>query len=85
MPEKQETGLPEPAGERPELPPAERRRRIREFWIGIVLVVAMALLFLLPPITGLTQGVGDSGLFLFLNAITVILITIFGFLVTRNF
>jgi two-component system nitrogen regulation sensor histidine kinase NtrY len=73
--------------ERPRLPlpPAERRRRIREFWIGIVLVVAMGLLLLLPPISGLTQGVADSGLFLFLNAVTVILILIFGFLVTRNF
>jgi two-component system nitrogen regulation sensor histidine kinase NtrY len=67
------------------LPPGERRRRVREFWIGIILVVAMGLLLLLPPISGITQGVGDSGLFLFLNAITVILILIFGFLVTRNF
>jgi two-component system, NtrC family, nitrogen regulation sensor histidine kinase NtrY len=67
------------------LPPGERRRRIRELWMGIALVVAMGLLLLLPPISGLTQGVGDSGLFLFVNAITVILILIFGFLVTRNF
>ncbi|MGH0028333.1 MAG: hypothetical protein ACQGVC_00960, partial [Myxococcota bacterium] len=81
---------PQPGGRVPgdrdkrPLPPAERRRRIREFWIGIVLVVAMGLLLLLPPISGLTQGVADSGLFLFLNAITVTLILIFGFLVTRN-
>jgi two-component system nitrogen regulation sensor histidine kinase NtrY len=67
------------------LPPAERRRRIREFWIGLVLIAAVSGLLLMQPITGLTQGVGDSGLFLFLNAVTVILILIFGFLVTRNF
>jgi two-component system nitrogen regulation sensor histidine kinase NtrY len=67
------------------LPPAERRRRIREFWIGLVLIAAVGGLLLTQPITGLTQGVGDSGLFLFLNAVTVILILIFGFLVTRNF
>ena len=67
------------------LPPAERRRRIREFWIGLVLVAAVVGLLLLQPVTGLTKGVGDSGLFLFLNAVTVILILIFGFLVTRNF
>jgi two-component system, NtrC family, nitrogen regulation sensor histidine kinase NtrY len=67
------------------LPPAERRRRIREFWIGLVLIAAVAGLVMLQPLTGLTQGVGDSSLFLFLNAVTVILILIFGFLVTRNF
>jgi two-component system nitrogen regulation sensor histidine kinase NtrY len=66
------------------LPPAERRRRIREFWIGLVLVAAVTALILLEPLTGLTQGVGDSGLFLVLNAVTVILIVIFGFLATRN-
>jgi two-component system, NtrC family, nitrogen regulation sensor histidine kinase NtrY len=75
---------PPPASGAP-LPPAERRRRIREFWIGVVLIAAVGALLLLPSITGLTQGVGDSGLFLFLNAVTVILILIFGFLVTRNF
>jgi two-component system, NtrC family, nitrogen regulation sensor histidine kinase NtrY len=67
------------------LAPAERRRRIREFWIGLVLVAALGGLILAQPISGLTKGVGDSGLFLFLNAVTVILILIFGFLVTRNF
>ncbi|HEY5658204.1 MAG TPA: ATP-binding protein, partial [Myxococcota bacterium] len=67
------------------LPLAERRRRIREFWIGLVLIAAVGGLLLVQPITGLTKGVGDSGLFLFLNAVTVILILIFGFLVTRNF
>ena len=67
------------------LPKAEKRRRIREFWMGLVLVAALGALLLLPPITGLTKGVADGGLFLFLNAVTVILILIFGFLVTRNF
>jgi two-component system nitrogen regulation sensor histidine kinase NtrY len=80
------SGSPPPSvGTGPPLPAAERRRRIREFWIGLVLIAAVAALLLLPSISGLTQGVGDSGLFLFLNAITVILILIFGFLVTRNF
>ena len=61
---------------------AERRRRRREAWIA--LGIAAALL-------GLPAGVDwardrlDSGLFLFLNAFTVILILVLGFLVTRNF
>jgi two-component system nitrogen regulation sensor histidine kinase NtrY len=76
---------PPASGSRPPLPLAERRRRIRELWIGVVLIAAVSALLLLPSITGLTQGVGDSGLFLFLNAVTVILILIFGFLVIRNF
>jgi two-component system nitrogen regulation sensor histidine kinase NtrY len=73
------------AGARPPLPLAERRRRVREFWIGVVLVAAVSGLLLLPSITGLTKGVGDSGLFLFLNAVIVILILILIFVVTRNF
>jgi len=66
------------------LPELERRRRLREFWIGVVVAAAVGALVLLPPITGLTQGVGDSGLFLFLNAFTVMLILLLGFLITRN-
>jgi hypothetical protein len=73
------------AGARPPLPVAERRRRVREFWMGVVLIAAVSGLLLLPSISGLTQGVGDSGLFLFLNAFTVILILILGLIVTRNF
>ena len=38
------------------LPPAERRRRIREFWIGLVLIAAVGGLLLTQPISGLTQG-----------------------------
>jgi two-component system nitrogen regulation sensor histidine kinase NtrY len=64
---------------------AERRRRRREFWISLVLAAVVGALLLLPPITGLTQGVGDSGLFLFLNALTVMLILLLGFLIVRNF
>jgi two-component system nitrogen regulation sensor histidine kinase NtrY len=74
-----------PAAARAPLPPGERRRRIRELWIGVVLIAAVGALLLVPPITGLTKGVGDSGLFLFLNAVTVMLILIFGFVVARNF
>jgi two-component system nitrogen regulation sensor histidine kinase NtrY len=80
-PERPET----PPAPRAPLPPGERARRIRELWIGVVLIAAVGALLLVPPITGMTQGVGDSGLFLFLNAVTVILILIFGFIVTRNF
>ncbi len=78
------SSLPAP-GARPPLPLAERRRRVREFWIGVVLIAAVSGLLLLPSITGLTKGVGDSGLFLFLNAVIVILILILIFVVTRNF
>jgi len=74
----------EPRGPKPRSP-AESRRRPREFWINIVLAAVVGALLLLPPITGLTQGVGDSGLFLFLNAFTVMLILLLGFLITRNF
>jgi two-component system nitrogen regulation sensor histidine kinase NtrY len=76
-----------PHSEAPEsvLPAAERRRRLREFWITVVVLAVIAALLLLQPLSGLTQGVADSGLFLFLNAVTVILILLLGFLVTRNF
>jgi two-component system nitrogen regulation sensor histidine kinase NtrY len=71
-----------------ELPPAERRRRRRELVMGIVviaLLVLLAGLIPLEPLSVLLQGVGEGGLFLFLNAVTVILIVVFGMLVTRNF
>jgi two-component system nitrogen regulation sensor histidine kinase NtrY len=68
-----------------QLPPAELRRRWRELWIIAGVGAALAALLLLQPIAGLTQSVGASGLFLFLNAVVVILILLLGFLVTRNF
>jgi len=71
-----------------ELPPAERRRRRRELVMGIVVIALLVLLAgLIPvePLSMLLQGVGEGGLFLFLNAVTVILIVVFGMLVTRNF
>ena len=68
-----------------ELPEAERRRRRRELWISVTVFALLAALLLLQPIAGLTQGVGDSGLFLLLNAITLFLIVLLSFLVTRNF
>jgi two-component system nitrogen regulation sensor histidine kinase NtrY len=69
----------------PSLPEAERRRRRRELWISAGVGAALLVLLLLEPIAGLTQVVADSGLFLFLNAVVVILILLLGFLVTRNF
>jgi len=75
---------PDSRVERP-LPPAERRQRLREFWIGVVVAAMLGALLLLPPIAGLTQGVGDSGLFLLLNAFIVMLILLLGFLIARNF
>jgi len=73
-----------PHGEGPSvaLTSAERRRRRREAWIALWVVGALL---------GLPAGVDwmrdqlDSWLFLFLNAVTVILILVLGFLVTRNF
>jgi len=68
-----------------ELPLAERNRRRRErFLIGLVAAVIAALV-LMQPLRGLTKGVGDSALFLFLNALTVILIVLLVFLIIRNF
>jgi len=67
------------------LPPAEVARRRREITISVLVVGMIIALVLLPSLAGLTQGVGDSGLFLFLNALTVILIVLLVFLITRNF
>ena len=73
-----------PASDRAQLTPEQHRRRRREFWITVVVLAFVAALLLLQPLSGLTQGVGDSGLFLLANAITVVLILLLGFLVTRN-
>ena len=93
-PMPQERTGPEPPPQRPRdpgeehspsLPEAERRRRRRELWISVGVGAALAVLFLLEPIAGLTQSVADSGHFLLLNAVVVILILLLGFLVTRSF
>jgi two-component system nitrogen regulation sensor histidine kinase NtrY len=67
------------------LPEAELRRRRRELWISVGVGALLAVLLLLQPIAGLVQPVADDSLFLFLNAVVVILILLLGFLVTRNF
>merc|ERR1711969_180853 len=61
---------------------SERRRRRREAWIALTVVGALVAL---PAGVDWTRDRLDSGLFLFLNAVTVILILVLGFLVTRNF
>ncbi len=70
---------------RPPLAPAEVKRRRRETIIGVVVVGMIIALVALPSISGATSAIGDSALFLFLNAITVMLIVILVFLITRNF
>jgi len=67
------------------VPEPERRRRRRELWLSAAIGSVLAGLLLLQPITGLTQAVAASRLFLFLNAVVVILVLLLGFLVTRNF
>ena len=64
---------------------AERSQRMRELWISMVVAAVLGALLLLPPIAGRTQGLGDSGLFLLLNAVTVAAILLLGFLIARNF
>ena len=70
---------------RPPLPPAELARRRRETIIAVLVVGMIVALVSLPSLSGATRGVGDSGLFLFLNSLTVILIVLLVFLITRNF
>ncbi|UCE86404.1 MAG: HAMP domain-containing protein [Deltaproteobacteria bacterium] len=69
------------------LPPAERRRRWRELWIGLAVFAAIAAFVLLSKqLSGETPSVpvANSTLFLFLNALNVILIALLFFLVARN-
>ena len=42
------------------LPEAERRRRRRELWISVGVGAALAALFLLEPIAGLTQSASPT-------------------------
>jgi two-component system nitrogen regulation sensor histidine kinase NtrY len=69
----------------PPLGAAEVARRRRETTLSVLVVGMIVALVSLPSLAGLTQGVADSGLFLFLNAVTVILIVLLVFLITRNF
>ena len=49
-------------------PPRRRGRvRVRNLWFALVLIGAVGALLTLPTITGLTQGVADSRLFLLLS------------------
>ncbi len=64
---------------------AEFRRRRRDLYMSFVVMAVIIALVLIQPLTGLIQGVGDSALFLFLNGLTVILIALLVFLITRNF
>jgi two-component system nitrogen regulation sensor histidine kinase NtrY len=70
---------------RPPLPVAEVKRRRRETIIGILLVGMIITLITLPSLSGATSALGDSALFLFLNAVTVMLIVVLVFFITRNF
>ena len=80
-------GGAEPAS-RPLLTPAERRRRKREIQIAIgVLAAIFLVVFGEKRVSGFGRWLpfGDSGLFLGLNAINVILILLLVFLLARNF
>jgi two-component system nitrogen regulation sensor histidine kinase NtrY len=79
-------GVP-PTETLPPLPLAERRRRRRELWLASLLVVAIAAIafgqqWASAPRRALP--VGDSALFLFLNALNVFLIFLLVYLVARN-
>ena len=69
------------------LPDAERRRRRRELWLSSVVLVAIAAIafgqqWASAPRRALP--IGDSALFLFLNALNVFLIFLLVYLVARN-
>ena len=77
--------MSEPTAREPGHGPSEGRRwRVRDLGLGLGVAAAVGILLLLPTVTGLTQGVADSRLFLFLNALTVTLILTFGYMLTRN-
>ncbi len=72
----------------PELPLAERRRRRREAVIAALVLAAIAAVVAFESRLsrlGTSLPIGDGMLFLFLNAVTVILIGLLVFLITRNF
>ena len=69
------------------LPDAERRRRRRELWLSSLVLIAIAAIafgqqWASAPRRALP--VGDSALFLFLNALNVFLIFLLVYLVARN-
>ncbi len=70
---------------RPPLAPAEVARRRRETIIGVVVVGMIIALISLPSLSGAVRAIGDSALFLFFNSVTVMLIVVLVFLITRNF
>ncbi len=73
--------------ESPELPLAEQRRRRREIGLaaGVIAAIVGVVLFE-RRMSGVTQTLpsGDSVLFLFLNALNVILIVLLVYLISRN-
>jgi two-component system nitrogen regulation sensor histidine kinase NtrY len=72
----------------PELPPAERRRRRREAVIAVAVFAAIAAVVVFEERIsklGTSLPIGDGVLFLFLNAVNVILIGLLVFLIARNF
>jgi len=71
----------------PPLPPAERRRRRREAVLAVAVIGAIATVFTVEQrisSVGASGPVGDGALFLFLNAVNVILIGVLVFLIGRN-
>ncbi len=77
-----------PARLGPELPPAESRRRRREAVIAVAVIAAIAAVAGFEgrlSRLGTALPVGDGVLFLFLNAVNVILIGLLVFLIARNF
>ncbi len=76
-----------PRADAPVLPAAERRRRRRELWISGAVVAAIAgVIAFQRRAIGITRDlwIGESVLFLFLNALTVFLIFLLVYLIARN-
>jgi len=76
-------GGTEPLG----VPAAEHRRRRRELWLSSLVLVAIAIIAIGQQWASAPRGalpVGDSALFLFLNALNVFLVFLLIYLVARN-